>query len=47
MGSIDRAFQCASCFENMQECPGHFGHIELATPVFHVGTYCGAAVSIE
>jgi DNA-directed RNA polymerase II subunit RPB1 len=37
MGSIDRAFQCASCFENMQECPGHFGHIELATPVFHVG----------
>jgi DNA-directed RNA polymerase beta' subunit len=21
----------------MSECPGHFGHIELATPVFHVG----------
>jgi DNA-directed RNA polymerase II subunit RPB1 len=37
MGSIDRAFSCASCGENMQECPGHFGHIELATPVFHVG----------
>jgi DNA-directed RNA polymerase II subunit RPB1 len=37
LGSIDRAFTCATCFENMQECPGHFGHIELATPVFHVG----------
>ena len=22
---------------NMAECPGHFGHIELAKPVFHVG----------
>ena len=27
------------CFPtgNMTECPGHFGHIELAKPVFHVG----------
>ncbi|KAL0264304.1 DNA-directed RNA polymerase II core subunit rpo21 [Diplodia seriata] len=37
LGSIDRAYQCATCGENMQECPGHFGHIELHTPVFHVG----------
>ena len=37
LGSIDRAFKCATCDENMSECPGHFGHIELATPVFHVG----------
>lgn len=22
---------------NMTECPGHFGHIDLAKPVFHVG----------
>ena len=38
LGSIDRAFKCGSCDEGMSECPGHFGHIELATPVFHVGT---------
>ena len=38
LGSIDRAFKCATCDEHMSECPGHFGHIELATPVFHVGT---------
>ncbi|KAF3932632.1 hypothetical protein ABW19_dt0200788 [Dactylella cylindrospora] len=37
MGSIDRSFKCATCDENMSECPGHFGHIELAKPVFHVG----------
>ncbi|KAF3167652.1 DNA-directed RNA polymerase II subunit rpb1 [Orbilia oligospora] len=37
MGSIDRSFKCATCDENMSECPGHFGHIELAKPVFHIG----------
>ena len=21
----------------MTECPGHFGHLELAKPVFHIG----------
>jgi DNA-directed RNA polymerase II subunit RPB1 len=40
LGSIDRAFKCATCGENMTECPGHFGHIELAVPVFHPGTLC-------
>ncbi|MCJ1486148.1 DNA-directed RNA polymerase II subunit rpb1 [Schaereria dolodes] len=39
LGSIDRSFKCATCDENMSECPGHFGHIELATPVFHIGVY--------
>ncbi|KAL8656362.1 MAG: hypothetical protein Q9210_000289 [Variospora velana] len=37
LGSIDRGVKCATCDENMSECPGHFGHIELAAPVFHVG----------
>jgi len=37
LGSIDRQFMCATCGENMSECPGHFGHIELAVPVFHIG----------
>lgn len=39
LGSIDRAFKCGTCDENMSECPGHFGHIELATPVFHIGMF--------
>ncbi|OMJ22383.1 DNA-directed RNA polymerase II subunit rpb1 [Smittium culicis] len=37
MGSIDRNFKCQTCGENMTECPGHFGHIELARPVYHPG----------
>ncbi|PVU89228.1 hypothetical protein BB561_005480 [Smittium simulii] len=37
MGSIDRNFKCQTCGENMSECPGHFGHIELARPVYHPG----------
>ncbi len=40
LGSIDRGVKCATCDENMSECPGHFGHIELAVPVFHVGMCC-------
>ncbi|KAG1775061.1 DNA-directed RNA polymerase II, subunit 1 [Suillus placidus] len=37
MGTIDRNFKCQTCGEGMSECPGHFGHIELARPVFHPG----------
>lgn len=38
-GTIDRFSRCQTCAGNMTECPGHFGHIELAKPVFHVGFY--------
>jgi DNA-directed RNA polymerase II subunit RPB1 len=37
MGTIDRNFKCQTCGEGMSECPGHFGHIELAKPVYHPG----------
>lgn len=37
LGSIDRNFRCQTCGEGMADCPGHFGHIELAKPVFHIG----------
>jgi len=37
LGSIDRGFKCATCDGGMAECPGHFGHIELAKPVYHPG----------
>jgi DNA-directed RNA polymerase II subunit RPB1 len=36
-GVIDRTSRCQTCAGNMSECPGHFGHVELAKPVFHVG----------
>ncbi|PTB73542.1 beta and beta-prime subunits of DNA dependent RNA-polymerase [Trichoderma longibrachiatum ATCC 18648] len=37
LGSIDRQFKCKTCTQAMGECPGHFGHIELAKPVYHPG----------
>ncbi|KAF2017627.1 DNA-directed RNA polymerase II subunit RPB1 [Aaosphaeria arxii CBS 175.79] len=37
LGTIDRMYQCKTCKEDINVCPGHFGHIELAVPVFHVG----------
>lgn len=37
LGSIDRQFKCKTCTQPMGECPGHFGHIELAKPVYHPG----------
>jgi DNA-directed RNA polymerase II subunit RPB1 len=45
MGTIDRNFKCQTCGEGMSECPGHFGHIELARPVFHPGmsSLCAAS----
>ena len=36
-GVIDRASRCQTCAGNMTECPGHFGHLDLAKPVFHPG----------
>jgi len=36
LGSIDRFIKCTSCGMDHAECPGHFGHIELAKPMYHV-----------
>ena len=36
-GVIDRNTRCQTCAGNHTDCPGHFAHIELARPVFHIG----------
>ena len=36
-GVIDRSSRCQTCAGNMNECPGHFGHIDLVKPVYHIG----------
>jgi DNA-directed RNA polymerase II subunit RPB1 len=36
MGTVDKHIRCTTCAGNMTECPGHFGHITLAKPMFHV-----------
>ncbi|KAL5527693.1 hypothetical protein ACEPAG_6494 [Sanghuangporus baumii] len=35
LGSSDRNDLCATCRQTYFNCPGHFGHIELPSPVFH------------
>lgn len=37
MGTTDYGTLCQSCFSNRTECCGHFGHIELVRPVYHIG----------
>ena len=36
MGVIEPGLRCKTCGGKVDECPGHFGHIELAMPVVHV-----------
>lgn len=35
-GVIDRTGRCQTCAGSLNECPGHFGHVVLAKPVFNV-----------
>lgn len=37
LGTCDIYLQCATCGLNSIECPGHFGHTVLASPVFNFG----------
>ena len=37
MGVIEPGLRCKTCNCKVDDCPGHFGHIELAMPVIHVG----------
>jgi DNA-directed RNA polymerase beta' subunit/intein/homing endonuclease len=36
LGCIDHGKLCATCEQKNIQCPGHFGHIVLAKPVYHV-----------
>ncbi|GBG86864.1 hypothetical protein CBR_g42147 [Chara braunii] len=37
LGTMDRQMKCETCGGSMADCPGHFGHLELAKPMFHIG----------
>ncbi len=37
LGVIDPGLRCETCGARAGECPGHFGHVELARPIIHVG----------
>ena len=35
LGPVDPLERCATCAQSYDDCPGHYGHLELALPVFH------------
>jgi DNA-directed RNA polymerase subunit A' len=37
LGTLEPRQRCKTCGNTAARCPGHFGHIELAVPVVHVG----------
>jgi DNA-directed RNA polymerase III subunit RPC1 len=37
MGISSKTGECGTCGEKLDKCNGHFGHIKLALPAFHVG----------
>lgn len=39
MGVSSKGAVCQTCKGNLATCQGHFGHIRLALPVFHVGYF--------
>lgn len=36
-GVSERMSRCETCSGDKHQCPGHFGHIALCKPVFHIG----------
>lgn len=39
MGVSSSSMECKTCYGTLASCHGHFGHIKLALPVFHVGFF--------
>lgn len=37
LGVLEPGAVCKTCGKRGGQCPGHFGHIELAYPVYHIG----------
>ncbi|KAK2738077.1 DNA-directed RNA polymerase iii largest [Colletotrichum kahawae] len=37
LGTSSKTGKCATCQESLQNCTGHFGHVRLPLPAFHIG----------
>ncbi|KAK9865213.1 hypothetical protein WJX84_010418 [Apatococcus fuscideae] len=37
LGVSSKQAVCSTCGQKLQDCTGHFGHVKLALPVFHIG----------
>uniref|UniRef100_A0ACD5ZP30 Uncharacterized protein n=1 Tax=Avena sativa TaxID=4498 RepID=A0ACD5ZP30_AVESA len=39
MGAANKHGECGTCHGSFSECPGHFGYLKLALPVFNIGFF--------
>ena len=39
MGVSQKNAECSTCNQGLNECVGHFGYLDLALPVYHVGHF--------
>jgi DNA-directed RNA polymerase beta' subunit len=46
-GAFDKSIRCTTCEQDMRTCEGHFGHVELELPVFHIGYLKATLVCLQ
>jgi len=39
LGPGDKKNTCKTCFRRIEDCPGHYGYVKLALPLFHIGYF--------
>ncbi|KAF8977809.1 hypothetical protein BGZ46_007106 [Entomortierella lignicola] len=47
LGTSDKMASCETCGLKQQDCIGHFAHIRLCLPVFHIGYFRAAIVILQ
>ncbi|KAF9109757.1 hypothetical protein BGX27_007243 [Mortierella sp. AM989] len=47
LGTSDKVSSCETCGLKQQDCIGHFAHIRLCLPVFHIGYFRAAIVILQ
>ncbi|KAF9975704.1 DNA-directed RNA polymerase III subunit [Actinomortierella ambigua] len=47
LGTSDKQATCETCGLKQQDCIGHFAHIRLCLPVFHIGYFRAAIVILQ
>jgi RNA polymerase Rpb1, domain 1 len=38
-GAANKAGHCTTCHGGFTDCPGHFGYVKLALPVYNIGFF--------
>ena len=47
LGTSDKMSTCETCKAKMADCAGHYGHITLELPVFHIGYFRPIVVILQ